>query len=345
MIQWVLPGGPACGIESLTRRTVPIPEPGPSEVRIRVHATSLNYRDILVANRMYPVPAAPDLVPLSDGAGVIDAVGSDAGPWSVGDRVASVYFRNWEDGPPGPTMGLGLGSGSENGMLAEYVVLPADRIVPVPKSLSLTEAATLPCAALTAWSAVRGHRPYRTWSLGPQDTVLVLGTSGVSLFALQLAKAAGAQVWATSSSDDKLRRLRRLGVAGTVNYRSTPHWGDEVFAHTGGAQLVVNAAGTGSLDQAVAAVAFGGDIAFMGLFDQAESVPDVMTLMARSATLRGVAVGSRGAFGDLVDAVDEYAIEPIIDRVVPFDEAPEAYRLQFSGAQFGKVVIETVAAT
>jgi NADPH:quinone reductase-like Zn-dependent oxidoreductase len=345
MIQWVLPGGQSSGTESLTRRTVPIPEPGPSEVRIRVHAASLNHRDLLVANRTYPAPAAPDLVPLSDGAGVIDAIGADAGPWSVGDRVASAYFRNWEEGPPGPAMGLGLGSGSENGMLAEYVVLPADRIVAVPKTLSLTEAATLPCAALTAWSAVRGDRPYRTRSLGPQDTVLILGTSGVSLFALQLAKAAGARVWATSSSDDKLQWLRRLGVSGTVNYRSTPHWGEEVFAHTGGAQLVVNAAGTGSLDQAVAAVAFGGDIALVGLSDHAESVPDLVTLMGKSATLRGVAVGSRAAFGDLADVVDEYAIEPIIDRVIPFDEAPEAYRLQFSGAQLGKVVIETVAAT
>ncbi|EXU69213.1 alcohol dehydrogenase [Streptomyces sp. PRh5] len=345
MAQWVLPRGQASGIGTLTRRVVPIPEPGPSQVRIKVHATSLNFRDILVADRMYPVPAGADLVPLSDGAGVIDAVGPGATPWSVGDRVVSVYFSGWGDGPPAPSMGLGLGSGSENGMLAEYVLLPADRVVRAPDSLSLTEAATLPCAALTAWSAVRGNRPYRARPLNAEDTVLVLGTSGVSLFALQLAKASGAQVWATSSSESKLERLRQLGVAGTVNYRTTPRWGEQIFARTGGAQLVVNAAGSGSMDQAIAAVAFDGDIAFMGLFDQAGAVPDLMTLMGKAASIRGVAVGSRAAFRDLADTIDEYAIEPIIDRVVPFDEAPEAYRVQSSSTQFGKVVIEMVAAT
>jgi NADPH:quinone reductase-like Zn-dependent oxidoreductase len=149
MTRWTLTGAPASGIDSLTRDIAPVPEPGPGEVRIRVHAASLNFRDVLVCNGMYPVPTAPGLVPLSDGAGVVDAVGPGVGSWSVGDRVVSVYFKGWADGAPGPAVGLGLGSGAEHGMLAEYVVQRADRIVAAPSGLSLTEAATLPCAALT----------------------------------------------------------------------------------------------------------------------------------------------------------------------------------------------------
>ncbi|WP_041842104.1 zinc-dependent alcohol dehydrogenase family protein [Actinoplanes friuliensis] len=343
MNRWTLTPGAGGGHE-LTLQTAPVPEPGPGQIRVKVHAAAMNYRDALVRDGHYGSTAASELVPLSDGAGVVDAVGAGVETWTAGDRVISVYFQGWADGAPGPGKGLGLGSGTENGMLAEYAILSADRVTAAPATLSLTEAATLPCAGLTAWTALLGNRPYNARQLDADDTVLVLGTGGVSLFAVQLARAFGAQVWATTSDAGKRERLSGLGVAGVVDYTDVPSWGEHVFAATGGAQIVVNSAGGRSMDQSIAAVAFGGEIAYMGLFDFADVSPDLLTLMSKTASIRGVAVGSVAAQNDLVAAVDQWGVRPVIDEVVPFVDAPSAYERHLSKDSFGKVVIQVDAA-
>ncbi len=343
MKRWVLTPATGGGRE-LKLQEAPIPEPGPGQVRVKVHAAALNYRDLLVLADQYGSTTAPDLVPLSDGAGVVDAVGAGVESWTVGDRVISVYFSGWADGPPVPGKGLGLGSGTEDGMLAEYVVLAADRVAKAPGTLSLTEASTLPCAGLTAWTALRGNRPYGTRLLGTDDTVLVLGTGGVSLFAAQLARAFGAQVWATSGSNSKRPHLSTLGVAGVINYSQVESWGEQVFAATGGAQIVVNAVGGRSMDQAIAAVSPGGEIAYPGLLDFADSPPDLLTLMDKAASIRGVAVGSTAASDDLVAAVDRLHVHPVLDQVVAFGDAPRAYERHAARESFGKVVVEMGAA-
>ncbi|MFG1609682.1 NAD(P)-dependent alcohol dehydrogenase [Actinoplanes sp. NPDC049265] len=339
MRRWVLVPRAGGGHE-LVLRVVAIPEPGPGQIRVRVHTAAINFRDLLVRDGRYGSAAAPELVPLSDGAGVVDAIGAGVTSWAAGDRVVSVYFQGWADGDPSSGKGLGLGSGTENGMLAEYVILPADRVTVAPGTLSLTEAATLPCSGLTAWTALHGNRPYGARTLGPGDTVMVLGTGGVSLFAAQLALASGAQVWATTGDAGKRERLSNLGIAGVVDHTEVEAWGERVFAATGGAQIVVNAVGGRSMDQALAAVAYGGEIAYLGLFDFVSTPPDLLTLMDKAASIRGVAVGSAAAQDDLVAAVDRLGVRPVIDQVVDFTDAPDAYERHLAKGVLGKVVIE-----
>ncbi len=338
MRRWLLKAG-ATNLDSLVLEEAPIPTPGPGEVRVRVRAVSINYRDQLILTGQYGQALTHDVIPLSDGAGEIDALGAGVQAWQVGDKVTSVYAAGWADGPPIPNLGFGLGSNDGNGMLAEYVLLKADRVMAAPKTLSLLEAATLPCAALTAWTALNGDRPYAR-RVGKGDKVLVLGTGGVSLFALLLAQAAGAEIIGTSSQNDKLERLRALGAADTVNYRDTPNWGEVVFARTGGVKRVVNSAGGSAMDQSIAAVGYGGEIAFMGLFDQAATVPPFLYLMMKGASIRGTAVGSAAAYADLLAAIDASGIKPPIDKVFPFEQAKEAYQAAVAPDLFGKIVIQ-----
>ncbi len=340
MRRWIVQAG-ATSLENLLLQEAPIPEPGPGEVRLKVHAVSINYRDQIILTGQLGQTLTADVVPLSDGAGEVDAVGPGVEQWAVGDRVTSLYMEGWADGPPIPGLGFGLGSNEHGGLLAEYVILKADRVAAAPKSLSLLEAATLPCAALTAWTALNGDRPYAR-RVGPGDQVLVLGTGGVSLFALLLAQAVGARVIGTSSQPDKLDRLRALGAIDAVNYRETPNWGEVVFARTGGVQRVVNSAGGSAMDQAIAAVGYGGEIAFMGLFDRATTSPPLLFLMMKGASIRGTAVGSAAAYRDLLHAIDAHGIKPPIDRVFSFAEAKEAYQAAVSPELFGKIVIKLI---
>lgn len=342
MRRWVLRAG-ATNLDSLVLENAPIPTPSPGEVRVKVHAVSINYRDQLILTGQYGQGLTEDVIPLSDGAGEIDALGAGVQQWHVGDKVTSIYaVDGWVDGPPIPNMGFGLGSNGSNGMLAEYVLLKADRVMAAPKTLSLLEAATLPCAALTAWTALNGDRPYAR-QVGAGDKVLVLGTGSVSLFALLLARAAGAEVIGTSSQDEKRERLRALGAADTVNYRDTPNWGEVVFERTGGVKRVVNAAGGSAMDQSIAAVGYGGEIALMGLFDQATTVPPFLYLMMKGASIRGTAVGSAAAYADLLYAIDANGIKPPIDQVFGFEQAKEAYQAAVSPEVFGKIVIDLTA--
>ncbi len=336
MKRWIIKAG-STSLDGLVVEDVALPEPGTGEVRVKVHAVSLNARDQIILRGASGI-ATSDFIPVSDGAGEIDAVGADVGGWSVGDKVTALYFRDWIDGPPTGAQGWGLGSDGEDGMLAEYVVLRADRVTPAPRTLSFEEAASLPCAALTAWTALNGDRPY-TRRIGKGDRVLVTGAGAVALFALLFAKAAGADVVATTGKDEKVERLRALGASDVVNYRAEPRWGEVAGTRVGGFDRVVNAAGGRSLDQAIAALAPGGEVAFMGLFDQAETPPNLIGLMMKGATIRGTSVGGALAYRDMVEFIDTHGLKPPISQRFAFNDARAAYEAAASGDAFGKVIV------
>ncbi len=340
MKRWIVRAG-ATSLDGLVGQEVPRPEPGPGEVRIRVRAASLNARDQLLISGAYGV-ATNDFIAVADGAGEIDAVGPDVDGWSLGDRVTGLYFRGWHDGPPAQDMGWGLGSDGQDGMLAEYVVLKADRVAAMPRTLSFEQAACLPCAALTAWSALNGDRPYRR-PLGAGDKVLVTGTGAVALFALLFAKAMGAEVVATTSQGRKAEQVRALGASDTVNYTQIANWGEVAAERTGGFDRVVNAAGSAAVDQSIAALAPGGEIALMGLYDHAATPPNFVGLMMKGGTLRGTAVGSAMAYRDMAGFIDRHGITPPIARTFDMSETRSAYSFAASGEAFGKVVIRVAA--
>jgi NADPH:quinone reductase-like Zn-dependent oxidoreductase len=329
-----LPAG-STGPKDLKIVELPEPQAGPGEVKVRVRATSLNYRDQAVAIGRYMTgPLTVPQVPLSDGAGEVTAVGPGVTRFKVGDRVAACFSPAWIDGPPPSGPRVALGAPPAIGMLAEHVVLPADAFVRIPDSLTFEEAATLPCAGVTAWNALTVGKAVK-----PGDVVLVMGTGGVSMLALQIARAAGATVVATSSSEEKLARAKTLGAAIGINYKTTPEWGPAVVAATGGrgADIVVEVGGAGTLAQSMQAVAFGGAISLIGVLTQGQIVPH--PLMIKGAMLRGMLVGSRAMFEQLVRAIDANGIKPVIDKVFPFEQAADAYAYQASPALFGKVVI------
>jgi NADPH:quinone reductase-like Zn-dependent oxidoreductase len=326
----------ASSISDLKRVELEKPVPGPGEVLIRVRACSLNYRDQLIAQgRYFGGLIDQDIVPLSDGAGEVEAVGEGVTRFSPGDRVAGTFFQNWMDGPPTPDTGVALGAPPAKGMLAEYVTLPEMGVVPMAKRLSFEEAATLPCAGVTAWNALmEGPRP-----VGPGQSVLLIGTGGVSLLALAIAKAAGAVVVATSSSNEKLERAKALGADHLINYREEPDWGLAAARLCGGGvDHVVEVGGAGTLMQSMLAVRHAGEIALIGVLTQeGETAPK--PLLMKGASLRGIFVGSRAMAISLNAAIDGCGIKPVVDRVFGFENAAEAYQYQSSAALFGKVVI------
>jgi NADPH:quinone reductase-like Zn-dependent oxidoreductase len=336
MRTWQLAAG-ANSLDVLHLIDLEAPVAGPGEVLIRVRACSLNYRDQMIPKGLYmggPVPEA--ITPLSDGAGEVVAVGLGVKRFAIGDRVAGIFFQNWFDGPANPNAGPALGAAGGKGMLSEYVTLPEAGVVRIAESLTFEEAATLPCAGVTAWNALmEGPHP-----VGAGEHVLVLGTGGVSLLALQIAKAAGAQVIATSSSDDKAARARALGADGTINYRTTPGWGAEAARLSGksGVEHVVEVGGAGTLAQSFQAVGYAGEVALIGVLTR-EGDTSPHGLMFKGASLRGIFVGSRGMAERLNAFVDRHALKPVIDRVFGFEQAREAYAYQESPDLFGKVVI------
>lgn len=340
MKRWIVKAGATSLAQLVLEQDAATPGPGSGEVLVKVHAVSLNRRDQILLSGQFGA-AAEDFVALSDGAGEIVALGQDVTGWAVGDRVISVYYPSWPDGPPAPNQGWGLGSPGQDGMLSEYVALPADRIAPAPKTLSMAEAATLPCAALTAWTALNGDRPY-TDPIAAGDKVLAVGTGGVSLFAALIATAAGASVAITTSDDSKIEKIRALGVSAVVNYRTVPEWGKAAREQFGAFNRIVNAAGTAALDQSIVALAPGGEIALMGLFEFAEKAPDFIGLMTKGGSIRGTSVGSAAALRDLIGFVDAHGIKPPVGRTFGFTEAHEAYRALDAFDVFGKIVI-TVA--
>lgn len=313
------------------------PTAGPDEILVAMRAASLNYRDLVIPLGLYLGKAvAADTIPLSDGAGEVVAVGANVTRFKPGDRVAGTFFKNWIDGLPAnedrPALGVPL-----DGVLAEFVVFNARDAVHIPDNLSFIEAATLPCAGVTAWHALMvAGRPIK-----PGDNVLVLGTGGVSIQALLFAKAAGARVIATSSSDDKLAKARILGADILINYKKTPEWQDEVMRLTNGygADCVVEVGGAGTLKRSMQALAYAGKICMIGVLSGFEGDTNPHTVMLKGGSMHGIFVGNRAIFEQMNRAIAVNDIHPVIDQVFNFDDAAKAYSYMQSQAHFGKVVI------
>lgn len=307
---------------------------GAHDVRVRIRAVSLNYRDLAIAKapRRRPVP----IVPTSDGAGEVISVGAEVTRVKVGDRVAAAFFPTWLEGGLRPEHhGQALG-GSIDGMLAEEVVLPDTGWVRIPSRWSFEQAATLPCAGVTSWNAL-----FEAASLKVGDRLLVQGTGGVSIFALQLARASGASVIATSSSAGKLARLEQMGAVATIDYRANANWGDAVREASGGTgvDVAVEVGGAGTFDQSVKALRFGGTMSLLGVLAGTQGTINTYAVLQKGLRVHGVYVGSVAMFEALVRALEASAIEPVIDRVFPFADARVAYEYLASGAHVGKVVI------
>lgn len=314
----------------------PVREPGSNEVLVKVHAASLNRRDVFVVQGNYPVGPRDSLVPLSDGAGEVVAVGPGVTRFHVGDRVAAIFFQKWLSGRPGPDVLNSALGGQIDGMLAQYVTLNEQGLVALPSNLSYEEGATLPCAGVTAWNGLftRGH-------LQKGDTVLLEGTGGVSSFGLKFALAAGAKVIITSSQDAKLAEARKLGAFGTINYKKVTDWEKPVRELTGGlgVQEVLEVGGKDSLPHALASLGSGGHIALIGGLGGFGGDIPAMALMMGNATVSGIYVGSRADFEAMNAFIQKHGVKPIISRVFPFQDAKAAFELMQSNDFFGKIVI------
>ncbi len=323
------------GPEALTLTERNDPQPGAEQVLVSMRAVSLNYRDLLVINNHFYPNARLPLIPLSDGVGEVVAVGENVTRVKLGDRVAGILDQNWLLGDL-PKQSLTLG-GDMDGVLAQYVVLHQDGVVRVPEHLTDEEAATLPCAAVTAWNALMMQG-----ALQPGATVLVQGTGGVSLFALQFAHLAGARVIVTSSSDEKLERARRLGADETINYKRTPDWDNEVLKLTDGkgVDYVVEVGGAGTLLRSLNAVRAGGQISLIGILSGISTELFIPTMLMKQIRVQGIYVGSRLAFERMNSAIDLHKLKPVVDRVFPFEEALESFRyMEKGGGHMGKICV------
>jgi len=327
----------ADGIDTLQPDEGETPRPGRGQVLVRLRAASLNYRDLMVATgRGARGPTPANLIPLSDGAGEVVEIGADVTRFRPGARVCPLFMQTWLGGEIEPEHVPSSLGGAIDGVLTEYAVFDQDGLVAIPEHLSFEEAACLPCAGVTAWNALFTLRP-----LGPGQSVLLLGTGGVSIFALQFARAAGARVILTSSSDEKLARARALGAQETINYRAHPEWQQEVLRLTGGRGVdhVVEVGGPGTLPRSVEAARLGGSISLIGVLTGAGGEINPTPMMRKNLVVRGIYVGSRQMFEAMNAAVVLHRITPVIDHVFPFAEARAAYHHLKSQAHLGKVVI------
>jgi NADPH:quinone reductase-like Zn-dependent oxidoreductase len=324
------------GIDGLALVDKPVPEPGQGEVLVRLKAATLNYRDLLTVKGGYGSRQKFPLVPVSDGAGVIERVGPGVREFAQGDRVIGSFFESWISGEPSEAkMRANLG-GAVDGVLSEYRIFPKHALVRTPEHLSDVEAAALPCAGLTAWSGV-----VKLGGVKPGQTVLTQGTGGVSLFALQFAKMCGARVMATSSSDAKIERLKQLGADFTLNYKATPDWGKKAREWSGrGVDLVVEVGGVGTLNESIRATRIGGTIAFIGVLAGPPKSDSRLPLMVmQQQRLQGVTVGSVEDLQAMADAIAASRMMPVIDKIFSFDQVKQAFAHMESGAHFGKVAI------
>lgn len=325
------------GIDNLALVERDEPQAAAREVVVRFHAASLNYRDLMFVKGTYHPKAKLPAIPFSDGAGEVVAVGRDVTRWKIGDRVCPIFVQGWIEGEPTLQKNrTALGGGELDGVLREYGAFDEQGLVEIPGSLSFEEAATLPCAALTAWNAL-----VHSGKLKAGETVLTLGTGGVSMFALQFAKLQGARVVATSSSDEKLERAKELGADFTINYRSTPDWDKEVLRLTNrtGVDHVVEVGGAGTLAKSLNAVRVGGHVVLIGVLASGGDF-DPRSILMKSVRVQGIFVGSRRMFEEMTSAIEANGVKPVIDKTFAFAEAREALRYMESGSHSGKIVIK-----
>jgi NADPH:quinone reductase-like Zn-dependent oxidoreductase len=322
----------APGFEGITVADLAEPSPGRGEVLLRMKAASVNFRDVAVALGKYPGVRHP-LVPLSDGVGVVEAVGEGVTRVKPGDRVCPIFAPSWLSGPGLDDTAAGLG-GDLDGVLRQWMTAPAESVVHVPEHLSDVEAATLPCAAVTAWSAL-----VEFGRVKPGDTVLIEGTGGVALFALQFAKLAGARVAVLSSSEEKLATARAMGANLVFNYRETPEWGQVVRAATGGVDIVIETVGAETLAQAVATVGRGGRIAQVGFLSGVEANLPLQFFVRRTVSLQGILVGGRDRFEAMNKAIALHGLKPVISETLPFSELKAALAKLGRGDHLGKVTL------
>jgi NADPH:quinone reductase-like Zn-dependent oxidoreductase len=316
-----------------------LPEPGPGQVRVRVAAASLNYRDVYMVSRFGDV-GLDNRIPMSDASGAVDAVGDGATRFRIGDRVATIFFPDWISGRfrlnYAPSA---FGGETADGVLSEYVIVPERALVASPASLSDVEASTLPCAAVTAWHALFVRAP-----LEPGDRVLIQGTGGVSLFALQFARAAGVRCIVLSSSDDKLERARKFGASDLINYRDTPDWHLAVQEITQGegATHILEVGGQDTYERSLQCLAPNGTIAQIGVLTGFDLRPNLLPLSRLNANIVGIQTGSREYFEDMNRFIEEHKITPVVDREFTFDEALQAFAHMAEQRHFGKLVINVV---
>ncbi|PPK86561.1 NADPH:quinone reductase-like Zn-dependent oxidoreductase [Neolewinella xylanilytica] len=334
MNRWVAKSG-VDSIADLTFERTPVPVPGPGEVRIRVKAVSLNARDLMVLEHGFMRLPDVDLVLGSDVSGTVDALGEGVAEWQVGDHVVNLHFNGWLDGAPPTTAGGGLGSLSEQGVLAEYIVLPADRIAAAPSGYTHPEAACLPCAGVTAWNALMASQP-----IGEGDNVLVIGTGGVAISAMMIARGAGAEVIQLVRRDDHNDRLQSRGIETIINSATEDDWGKAVAEATGGVTKVINTIGFSAVNPALAACAYGGEVAVIGLRDQEGSALGY-DLFGKS--VRGIMVGSASMYAALKEQLEASGEKPVIERTFPLSETNAALEAMKQSGRFGKIVVTTEA--
>ncbi len=324
------------GLDNLKPAERPDPRPGPGQVLVRMRAASLNYRDLMTVEGTYNPKQPLPLIPCSDGVGEVVEVGDGVTRAQVGDRVATTFFHDWASGTPTRARLRSTLGGPHDGTLAELMVVGQEGIVHPPEHLSDEEAATLPCSAVTAWNALVEHGGLRAG-----DIVLVQGTGGVSMFALQFARMFGALVIATSSSDDKLQRVRELGSWQEINYREDESWGKTAhkLARGVGVDHVVEVGGAGTLEQSLRAVRIGGTISIIGALSGAASRLNVLPILMQGVRLQGLLVGCRESFESMNRAISGNRMRPVVDRVFPFSDAPAAFQYMKSGAHLGKVCL------
>lgn len=314
----------------------PKPQPKYREVLVNIKAVSLNYRDILMVKGFYNPHLPLPVIPCSDGSGEVVSVGEGVTTVKPGDRVAGIFMQKWLAGNLTQKAAKSALGGEVDGMLAEYVVLPEDGLVHIPPHLSEPEAATLPCAAVTAWHALIEA------GLKPGETVLIMGTGGVSLFALQFAVMAGARVIATSSSDEKLAKVKQLGASDVINYKSMPNWEKQVLALTEGVGVdyVVEVGGANTLTKSLKAVKMGGQISLIGVLAGAQAEVNPLPAVMKGVRIQGIYVGSRQMFEAMNGAITVNKLSPVCDRIFPFDETSEALKYMETGSHFGKITIK-----
>lgn len=323
------------GLDKLAVAEVDARDPGPGEIRVAVAASSLNFHDYAVVSGMLNV--ADGRIPMSDGAGRVEAVGEGVTEFSVGDQVVSCFFPLWQDGEPELAKLIGVPGDHADGFAAQTVTMPARAFTRAPQGYSAAQAATLTCAALTAWRGLMVEARIK-----PGDVVLTQGTGGVSIFALQFAKAAGCRVISTSSSNDKLERLKSLGADELINYKETENWAGRALELTGGrgVDVVVEIGGAGTLPQSIQAVRVGGHISLIGVLAGFAGDVPTAALFGKNAALKGITVGSRAQQLDMIAAIEANGIEPVIDSTFPLEQIADAFRHQESQKHFGKICLE-----